>query len=317
MATKAAGLTRPVARDDFISQNGIAPIDHTEQTAQAIFRKNLIQESFPYGIDAGTVLFTMPLIPRFVGDLSLLTMAGSYEYYSLENVVLHAQSTAPMGISSGGIQLCHITDPENSYFYTSGSATSKALSLNLEKCVRQQDSVLLRPRESVEFKIDTPGELFTHHDPTAPNDRFHSFGTIVAVMRDPPAIGDSISFALTISGIARFARTCVSNASDNDEIGRLTQPRIKLYKSIQLPVRILRENPNRYTILHSGFGDKPFSVNNIHGMDPAVNIRFKDSKAYVTNAIGRDIFNVVSDDDETVEELILAAFTVLRCDVTI
>lgn len=317
MATKAIGLTKPLARDDFISHDGIAPIDHTEQNAQAIFRKNLVQESFPYGIDSGTVLFSMPLTPKFVGDKSIETMAASYEYYGLENVVLHAQSTAPMGISSGGIQICHITDPHNAFFYTGDEITSKELAMNLEKCVRQQDSVLLRPRECVEFKIETPGELFTYNSAGYPNDRFHSFGTIVAVMRDPPAVGDSLSFALTISGTAKFARTCVSSGTSDDAINQLTTPRTKLYRSIQLPVRILRENPNRYTILHTGFGKQKFTVTNIHGLDASASITFKDSKAYISNAFGRDLFNLASGDDDTVEELILAAFTTLRCDVKI
>lgn len=316
MATKAIGLTRPEGRDDFISYNGIAPIDHTEQTAQAIFRKNLVQESFPYGIDAGTVLFTMPLTPKFIGDDSILKMAQSYEYYGLDNVVLHAQSTAPMGISSGGIQLCHVTDPHNSYFYTGDDVTSSNLMKNLEKCVRQQDSVLLRPRESVEFKITTPGELYTFANPIYPHDRWHSFGTIVAVMRDPPAAGDSLSFALTISGTARFARTCVAEIA-SDVATQLTQQTIKLYRSLQLPVRILRENPNTFTILHTGFGNRKFTVSNIQGLDPETSLVFKDSKTVITNKLGRDIFNIVSGDDETVEDLILAAFTSLRCDVRI
>jgi len=220
MATKAAGIVQPNARGDFISYNGLAKIDHTEQTGQHIFRINIPQEASDDQTPTGKILFTFNLQPYYLGEAAK-AFAEMYEYYSLENVVLHAQSTAPFGVSSGGIQICHITDPDNAVFYTAGTN----LKLNLAKVVRQQDSVLLRPRESVELAVKTNGELFTNFS-LGKTQRFSSFGYIVACMRDTPATGDSISFAFTLSGIIKGSRTCISKAvttpaQSMDEMSRM------------------------------------------------------------------------------------------------
>lgn len=288
MATKAAGIIEPLARVDFISNNGIAPIDHTEQSAQHVFRIPLTQEVYDSTAEIGKLLFLIDLSPTSLGT-GTQSYAQQYEYYSLHNLTLHAQATAPFGTSSGGIQICHVTDPDNAIFSTTD------LHYNLDKVVRQQDSVLLRPRESVEILMKTKGELYTYSTPTMPTKRFTSFGYLAAVMRDPPAQGDSISFAFTLTGIAKFART---TTAITPALGALQLN--KCYDDVEVFVKIIpKEDMQSFTIFSQSSGLDEFIIRNIQHTHTraAISLVFTRSRTEIDFATAKAMFGLDEQDD--------------------
>lgn len=282
MATSAIGIVTPPARPDFISDTGTADINQTEQTAQHVFRIPFSQEMFESSLAPGSLLFSYDLDPNFL-SAPLKEFAKNYEYYSLHNVVLHAQSTAPFGTSSGGIQIAHITDPENTYF----DAGVNGQHTNLRKIVRQQDSVLLRPRESVELKINTQGELFTFN--SGHSRRFESFGSIVGVMRDPPAVGDSISFAFTLSGVAKFSRTCVSIAP---------LANVQLYNDYELKVRAVPSaDLKEFSFFAVDLKEDAFMLHDVNGRE--VNLNFRNGIAQTDYQTASQLMALDPGDDYT------------------
>lgn len=289
MATSAIGIVTPAARPDFISDTGTAEINQTEQTAQHVFRIPFQQEVFESGISPGSLLFNYDLNPNFLSP-SLQEFAKNYEYYSFHNVVLHAQSTAPFGTSSGGIQIAHITDPENAHFDTAAKEENSPIGKlhnNLRKVVRQQDSVLLRPRESVELKIKTQGELFTFN--AGHSRRFESFGSIVGVMRDPPAQGDSISFAFTLTGIAKFTRTCVSIQ---------TLAVVQLYDDYELKVRVVPSaDLKEFSLFAVDLKQDAFVLHDVNGKD--VNLNFRNGIAQIDYQTAAQLMALDPGDDYT------------------
>jgi hypothetical protein len=133
---------------------------------------------------------------------TLITLGTQYEYWSVQDLTLHIQATSPFGTSSGGAQICHFTDPENAVLRT----VTQNPSLNVDKVVRQEGSKLVRPRDSTDLHVQTSGEMYTHETSPAMK-RFTSYGNISAVVRDVPAAGDSVTFAVTLSGKIFFHRT--------------------------------------------------------------------------------------------------------------
>jgi len=206
----STGSTPSGVRADFISRSGRSSLDDTEQQAQYDIRREF-QISTGCATPIGQVLYTLDL--DITVDDNVSSVALGYEYFTLKDLNLYCQSTSPAGTSSGGIQICHVTDPDNVQFQASNYADTSTGEFNVHKCVRQEGSLLVRPRESVDLTLDICGWLYTYKPKSMKTRRFSSFGSVVMILRDPPATGDTLSFTITFTGKAVFARTTISPAS--------------------------------------------------------------------------------------------------------
>lgn len=206
-----SGSTASGARVDFIGHSGSASINDTEQQAQYDIRREF-QVSTGSTTPVGQVLYTLNLDTSI--DDNVKSISHGYEYFTFRNLMLYCQSTSPAGTSSGGIQVCHITDPDNVQFQSKDIVDPIRSSgqFNVHKAVRQEGSLLIRPRESIELSLDIEGWLYTYRDKEAKSRRFTSFGCVVMVLRDPPATSDQLAFTITLTGKAVFARTTMSPA---------------------------------------------------------------------------------------------------------
>lgn len=194
----AADVTTTSGRADFVD-NQRASINQDEQHAQIIIRDAFDMVVSHDVNKVGEVLLNKPLDTTFNVDTQQL--AERYEYYRFKNLQMTIHAVSPFGTSSGGIQVCHITDPENATFYTE----DKDLPENVTKAVRQQSSMVIRPRDTktITFELDEM-EMFTKQSTSL---RFSSFGNVAIVVRQPPAAGDEVVYVVTISGVAVFTRT--------------------------------------------------------------------------------------------------------------
>jgi hypothetical protein len=126
-------------------------------------------------------------------------LASYYEEFEIKDLHISIQSTSPMGSASGALQVCHIPDPVNSTLGTD-------LAENLTKVVRQSGSVIVRPRDTKDLKIDTNQTCFTK---TSSDKRFSSFGAIVGIVRDTPTSGDTATWTTTLECTVQFIRPTI------------------------------------------------------------------------------------------------------------
>ncbi|APG77634.1 putative structural protein [Beihai tiger crab virus 1] len=133
-------------------------------------------------------------------------MLKAYERWGLDDLQVIVQTGSPFGTSSGSIQMAHIPDPENANFPAEGGQPS------LDKIVRQDGSVQIRPRDSCTFKVKTPGTMYTM---SSGSRRWSSFGAIVAVCRSVPDSTDFTEWNLTVTGTAKLIRTAVITISES------------------------------------------------------------------------------------------------------
>jgi hypothetical protein len=186
-------------KTDFIDQNKVVLSQTSgEATASHEFR---ISKDFIIINDAqdpGTVLFNMSLDPTV--DSGALKLAQNYEYFSFRDIEVSMDETSPFGTASGGFQAAWITDPANAVF---GQASAAEKTTSLIKIVRQEGSVLVRPRSSAIVKIVTSDRRYTL---LGTDVRLSSFGNIVCALRAAPGLGDVAAFAVTVSGIIDFHR---------------------------------------------------------------------------------------------------------------
>jgi hypothetical protein len=126
--------------------------------------------------------------------------AKYWEQYKFSDVNISLQSMSPLGTASGALQFAHVPDPENAVL----SATNNAN--NLAKLVRQSGSIILRPRDTKELRVDVGDTLFTH---VTREKRFSSYGALIAVLRDQPASGDSVQFTMTFTCTVNFYRPTI------------------------------------------------------------------------------------------------------------
>lgn len=157
-------------------------------------------DGFSYGSDAtvGQVLFSMFIDTDISTELEAI--AKRFEYKKFANFILSLVSTAPLGTSSGSIQAGHTTDPANLTWTTGGS------NINRSKIVRQQGSIVLRPRDTATIAIETPGPMYTKR---VGSRRFTSWGGLSCIVRTVPALGDVIHFAATLTADVYFHRLSV------------------------------------------------------------------------------------------------------------
>ncbi|APG77712.1 putative structural protein [Shahe hepe-like virus 1] len=172
----------------------------TQHTAVHCFRvaKDLV--TLAEGSKPGEICFVQPLTP-FGIDNTATNLASDYEYYSFKNVEIAIEAVSPFGTSSGGMQVAWITDPEN-VTLPQGDDGQKLTSL--AKVIRQDGSVLVRPRNSALFNISTEGARYCL---PGTESRLSSFGSLVALVRSPPGTGDVADFAATITGEIHFMRS--------------------------------------------------------------------------------------------------------------
>lgn len=156
--------------------------------------------SYSSGNTVGDVVFNLYLDTDMDDDLEELS--SRFEYKTFSNVKLDMVCTAPLGTTSGSLQIGHTTDPENATFTSTGSGGNRS------KLVRQQGSVVLRPRDTVTLDIDTPGVMYCKR---AGSRRFSSWGAVTAVVRTLPAMGDTVYFAATLTADVHFHRLSVIN----------------------------------------------------------------------------------------------------------
>lgn len=190
---------------DFIDSGHIVEQNEPEQSASHTFR---ISKDFIVIDDTmlpGTLLFNLPLTALL--DPAATALSKNYEYFSFKEIIVDMQATSPLGTASGGFQAAWVTDPVNANI---GTADAPEKAAALLKIIRQQDSVLIRPRTTQMMKIPTVGKRFTI---TGPDVRLSSFGNIVAVLRAAPGLGDTASFAVTVEGVIMFHRTTVGQGA--------------------------------------------------------------------------------------------------------
>jgi len=153
------------------------------------------------GDPVGAVLFRIPV--NVTMDATSVQLAAAYERYSISDLQIDIQSTSPLGTSSGGMQICYISDPANTSFNT---VTSTPNPVNVTKAVRQSGSVFVRPRDSCVQKFECHGSLFTK---AAGDVRTYSYGEIVGVTRVSPTAGDTVQATITLTCGMHFHRTAV------------------------------------------------------------------------------------------------------------
>lgn len=172
----------------------------TQHTAVHCFRVSKDLVTLAEGSKPGELCFVQPLNP-FGIDAACTNLASDYEYYSFKNVEVAIEAVSPFGTSSGGMQVAWITDPEN-VTIPQGDDGQKLTAL--AKIIRQDGSVLVRPRNSALFNITTQGARYCL---PGNESRLSSFGALVALVRSPPGTGDVAEFAATVTGEIHFMRS--------------------------------------------------------------------------------------------------------------
>jgi hypothetical protein len=143
----------------------------------------------------GELIFNIPVNPDLAPECR--AMADKFEFVQISNIQLDMAAVSPLGTTSGALQIAHITDPANATFSPGATAD------NVKKVVRQQGSVTVRPRDTIELKITTAGQKFTTK---AGSTRFNNYGNLVAVVRNAPLAGTSCEWVATITGDFHFSR---------------------------------------------------------------------------------------------------------------
>jgi len=144
--------------------------------------------------DESFAAFTLPIT-----SMLQKTFFDAFEYYTFEALTLDLQCTAPLGTASGAIQVGYFSDPLNA-----GIPTTLAEAKT--KIGSTDGWVMIRPRDSKALQIPVdvnpmlPGWRFVRED-TA-NIRMSSFGTVVGITAEPPAIGDGTVYEGWLHGWA-------------------------------------------------------------------------------------------------------------------
>jgi hypothetical protein len=271
---------------DFITNQKNVPFGASEITGRLIVRQAFTFK-FDHDSAAGTEIFRLNLDTSINSDVQAASLL--WERYSFSGVTLDLQSTSPMGTASGAVQVAHIPDPENTNLAPKTDAPG--LVKNLEKLVRQSGSLIFRPRDTKALSMDCNDTLFTLDSGVK---RFSSFGAVLAVVREQPNSGDSITMTATFSAtINFFVPTIVTNNkkvtetvalrmhthTDKDIVFKLADAgfpkviRVRFNKSI--PFRITKVNPSgtKYTILKHlnsvvlSRNDNHLFYSGLHGID--------------------------------------------------
>lgn len=148
----------------------------------------------------GEQVFNIPLDPTI--DPIFNEMCQGYERYTFADMEIQVECASPLGSSSGGIQMAHIPDPEN----TNLSQDPASYLQNLDKLVRQDSSLFIRPRDSENLPLHTNGTMYTKR---ADSPRWSSFGAIVGVVRSTPDGADYCEYTITLMGTGIVTRTAM------------------------------------------------------------------------------------------------------------
>jgi len=197
-----ADASSPSGENDFIDSGDVITQSDLHAEAKHQFR---ISKDFILIDDTqspGELLFSLELSPLI--DPTMTEMAKAYEHFTFKDIEVSMDATSPFGTASGAFQTAWITDPANTAL---GQADPTQKAASLVKVIRQEGSKLVRPRNSELMKINVEGDKYClkGNDP-----RLSNFGTIVAVIRAPPATGDTAAFAVTVVGTIVFKRATVS-----------------------------------------------------------------------------------------------------------
>lgn len=247
---------------DFITNQKNVPFGASDITGRLIVR-----QAFTFSVTTesklGEEIFNLPLDTSINTDVQ--AAAKLWERYSFSGVTLDLQSTSPMGSASGAVQIAHIPDPDNAKLAPVSDATGRTA--NLTKLVRQSGSLIFRPRDTKALSMDCNDTLFTMDSGVK---RFSSFGAVLAVVREVPAAGDSVTMTVTLSATVNFYVPTIVTVNktirettalrlhghtNKDLVFKLADAgfpkilRVKFNKA--LPFRILKTNPSgtRYTQL--------------------------------------------------------------------
>lgn len=207
-----ADVVTPKVNNDFIDDKKVNLGSTIEASATHAFR---ISRDFVVIDDSqklGTQLMSVLLNPSI--DPGAAKLAQLYEYYDFSEIKLSLEATSPFGTASGSFQTAWITDPAN---IALGQADEAAKSAALNKVIRQEGSVQVRPRTSAELVIRPAGKRYCFQTTTS-DPRLTEFGALVAVLRDPPSTGDNASFAVTISGKINFYRATLQTNAVNSSV---------------------------------------------------------------------------------------------------
>jgi len=247
---------------DFITNQKNVPFGASEITGRLIVRQAYTFK-FDHESVAGTEIFRLPLDTSINSDVEAASKL--WERYSFSGITLDLQSTSPMGTASGAVQVAHVPDPDNDYL--APTSDPSGLLGNLEKLVRQSGSLIFRPRDTKALSMDCNDTLFTLDSGVK---RFSSFGSVLAVVREQPNAGDSITMTATFSATVNFfvptivtsnrkvtetAALRIHSHTDKDIVFKLADAgypkviRVRFNRAI--PFRITRTNANgtKYTVL--------------------------------------------------------------------
>lgn len=271
---------------DFITNQKNVPFGGSDITGRVIVRKAYTLK-VNHDSKAGSEIFRLDL-DTSVSD-QVQSIAKMWERFSFSGVALDLQSTSPMGTASGALQIAHIPDPDNTTLAPVTDA--EGLKMNLDKLVRQSGSLIFRPRDTKSLSMDCNDTLFTVN---SGEKRFSSFGAVLAVVREQPNAGDSVTMTATFSATVNFfvptilvAEKTVNETvalrlhdhTHKDVVFKLADAgypaviRVRLNKAI--PFRITKKNVSgtKYTVLkylHTVIlkrGDNHLFYSGLHGID--------------------------------------------------
>lgn len=182
--------------------------------------------------EPGTVVLTIPLSTDIESQTT--DLAKQYERYSINGLSINIAPYAPMGSTSGSVQICHTPDPNNRF--------GTDLILNLNKAVRQAGSIIQRPRSTDQMHPIVEGTCYCKK---GLDDRYSSFGNIDVVVRDQPTVGDVVRTTITVECTYQFYQTTINTdaASVRDVVAativefKQDQPVFRL-PDLQLPNKL-------------------------------------------------------------------------------
>jgi len=247
---------------DFITNQKNVPFGGSDITGRLIVRKAYTLK-FTDSAKAGSEVFRLNLDTSVTEQVQ--DAAKMWERFSFSGVTLDLQSTSPMGTASGALQVAHVPDPDNTTL--APDTDEPGLAKNLEKLVRQSGSLIFRPRDTKSLSMDCNDTLFTVDSGVK---RFSSFGAVLAVVREQPNSGDSITMTATFSATVNFFVPTILTAeglvnetvslrlhehTHKDVVFKLADAgfpaviRVRLNKAI--PFRITKKNASgtKYTVL--------------------------------------------------------------------
>lgn len=173
------------------STTGVA----TFQSKTQLGTLNLVNGQAP-----GEVLLNRPLDVNI--DETVQALANRYVNYRIKDLSLVVENTAPFAAASGSMQLAYINDPENQ-LVDGATASEKAKVLDL--VIRQSHSKQVKAKDTAEMRLDAdslnvPGAPSNwKFCKSRPGKIFSQYGTLAAIVRAPPAIGDGATFPVSLA----------------------------------------------------------------------------------------------------------------------